>query len=573
MKQRSGSPWRSRGPDPFTLHASLWIVDRLRTPIRWLGIEFPIFRLVLEQRLRMESPAQSIRAAGGARAGAAGSIGLGEALTMGWILLMGLVPGVFALVTRDPLLWMLSGQTLWIFTLALLTVMHFANVLVDPTDVGVLASRPVDGRTLFATRIAHVLAPVLVYAGCAALVPVFFGLFVLPPLVVLVAYPLATLSSAAFVIGGVTLAIAVALRVVGPARFQRVVFWGQVGGAMLLMIGSQIAPRLMSQFELLEFLEGRPWLGFLFPPLAEYGFYRLLSGAGERYDLVFAALVVTLPIGIGVLAMLFVSRSFVAALADSGTLVTARTRGFEPSFFARLGPRVCSTGEACAAYGLALALSRRDRLFLRSVLPMLGMVTAMAVVMMVPRGADEVDMEWASAGIYFVLMLGATTFEMSRLSEHPEARVWRRTLPVASEQALMEGSAKALLCGTLFPLLLVISAAMVALLGPDALGDVALALPLAAAALTFTARAFLRGLPFTDGTRRQTNFDRLPRFMGLALALGLLIGVHMLVRLHPVSHGLAVVAALLLFRPGWRRLTRWRLEPGRVRLRASRRSA
>ena len=80
-------------------------------------------------------------------------------------------------------------------------------------------------------------------------------------------------------------------------------------------------------------------------------------------------------------------------------------------------------------------------------------------------------------------------------------------------------------------------------------------------------------LPFTEGARSQTHFDCLPRFMGLMLAMGLLIGAHLLVRLHFATHIFAVVAAVLLFRHGWRRLTRWRPELGRVRLRASRRSA
>ena len=174
------------------------------------------------------------------------------------------------------------GQSLWIFSLALMTSVQFARVLTDPTDVDVLASRPVDARTLFATRLAQVLAPVLVYGFCSGLPPVLVGVLIFAPLPTLIAYPVGQLCSTAFVLGGASLTLAVCLRIVGPARFLRVIFWCQVAGAMVLMASSQLLPRLLAQVDFGALLAGRPWLGFLFPPLAEHGLYRLLSGGPWR---------------------------------------------------------------------------------------------------------------------------------------------------------------------------------------------------------------------------------------------------------------------------------------------------
>jgi len=181
----------------------------------------------------------------------------------------------------------------------------------------------------------------------------------------------------------------------------------------------------------------------------------------------------------------------------------------------------------------------------------------MAIAMMMPRGDRAFDAGMASMGIYYVLMLGATTFEMSRLSEHAEARDWRRVLPVTDPAALMEGSAKALLCGTIWPLLLGVGAVFVAVVGLPALGEVALAVPMTAAAVTFAARPFLRVLPFTAGAKSSTNLDRLPRFIVLVLAMGFLIGLHGVARMHPASNALAALGALVLLWFGWRRLARW----------------
>jgi len=543
------TPWRPERERSFALRSSLWLVDRLRAPIAWLGVDYALFRLILEQRFRART------------AGAPGPVGTGTALAMLFLALAGLGPGFLALVTRQPLWWMLAGQALWIFTLALLTATHFASVLVDPTDVGVLASRPVDDRTLFATRIAHVLAEVLLLAAASALFPTLLALFVFPPLAVLVAYPLATLCSALGVLGAMTLVIAVALRLAGPGRFQRVVFWGQIGGGMLLIVLPQFVPRLLAGVDLAGFLESRRWLAFVLPPLAELSLYRLLAGTGDRLDVLLAALVLILPLGLGAWTLRAASRSYVAALGDPGTLLVVRARGFAQGFFARLGKRLCSTHEARAAYGLALALSRRDKLFLRSILPMMGMIVVMVLGMAVPRHGRGIDTDMAGVGPYYVLMLGSTTFELSRLSEHAPASEWRRILPVASMSALLEGSAKALLCGTLLPLLVLLAAALVAVVGPLGLPDVALGVPLCAAALTFAAKPFLRTLPFTQGAKSGMSFDRLPRYLAMMLAMGLLIGLHALARMHWLSSSLAALAAVLLFLRGWRGLRHWPARP------------
>ena len=48
----------------------------------------------------------------------------------------------------------MSGLALGLFGLQL--VLFYGGMLLDPTDVAVLHSRPVSDRTLFATRLAHV---------------------------------------------------------------------------------------------------------------------------------------------------------------------------------------------------------------------------------------------------------------------------------------------------------------------------------------------------------------------------------------------------------------------------------
>ena len=146
---------------------------------------------------------------------------------------------------------------------------------------------------------------------------------------------------------------------------------------------------------------------------------------------------------------------------------------------------------------------------------------------------------------------------MSRFSEFAKARLWRKNLPVLSTESLMEGAAKALLCGAVYPLMLLIAAVLLAVVGPPALGHMALALPLTAAALTGAAGVFMRTLPFTVGSQRSSSFDLLPRFMGAMLLMSVLAGGHALVLQHWLSHTVAIVLTLGLLRRGWRGLSHW----------------
>lgn len=544
MSGAFSSPRKKRSGDSLTLSVSLWIVDRFRPLIRAFGIDYPRLRLVLENRLRIENAVNF----GG------GKIGAG----MVWICLgtlcSGIVPGVAAIAAHDPVLWMGLGQGLWMVIVGLLTLNHFGNVLIDNTDVGVLAPLPVDDRTVLASRLAHVLLELGLLAVCAMFFPTLLGCFAFSPPAVIAIYPLSTLLSMFLVLGSITLCYAILLRWLGPARFQRATLWTQIGGATLLILAIQIGPRLVPWDMIGHAFQSSPALKFLVPPLHYEALFRVVQGGGGGVDLALAAAAAVIPLLFAWLTFRLASRHFVAALADSGAIVRAANDRFRSGWLARLGPWICSTGGARAAYGFTLAMSRREKTFLRGTLPQAATFFAMSFGVMLTKrghGARSFDLGYAPFALYYFTMLSVVVYELSRMSEHAQARWWFDALPVADVRELMEGSAKALVCGMILPIVAVAAVLILAVAGVSSLLDVVEATLGLFAITTLQARWFFDSLPFTHSPVRTASGDRIVKIIGSLAVAGAFAGAHAASRVHWIAQIAVIVVFVVLAWVGW----------------------
>ncbi|MCC7014660.1 MAG: hypothetical protein IT454_19015 [Planctomycetes bacterium] len=545
-----GNPWSSRKSSSFLVNATLWAADRSRRWIELAGIDFAVFRVVLEQRVRMGTEAKF-----GGQPGAM-TVGLGMILVGFALVMAGLGSGVAALVTRQPTLWMWIGQGAWIFMLTSLCVNYFANVLLDPSDIGVLASRPVGDRTIVGSRFAEVLLPTALLALCAASAPTVFGAFTLHPLGALVAFPLATLSSGLVVLAGMTLVVALALRVVGPVRFQRVMFWLQLAAAISIGAGPQLANRVIPMGTLTEAYSTHPWLAWVNPIEHHLALYALLGGDFESRTLTLAALVFVLPVALGGLAFALLRQDFIAALADRGELVRSARRGFRPSLFARVGSVVCRSKAARAVFGFTLALTRRERPYLRTVVPMAATTLVMAVVLTRPRASGTAAPMLVAGCLYYLAILPTFVYGVARVSEHAEARWWFDALPFSEPSAALEGGAKAILCGTLLPIAAFACVAASSCFESLAWRDGLLVFVALAALDCVSARFFMRKIPFSTAPSLQIHYRDLVTTFAILAVIGLLVFVHWLSTLHFAVWAAALALYAVAFALGWRALAR-----------------
>jgi len=551
--------WRSRAEGSLLLGFVTWTTDRLRRPIELAGVDFPALREILRTKFLIQLRASRT---GGPMA----DVVLVLTLLAAWF--MGILAGIAAIVEDVPAeAWIGVSQLALAFFLLIALAGQYASLLVDATDIRVLAPHPVSDRTLFAARLAHVFVFTGMMGGCFSFGSVMLGAFTRPPLAVLIGFPLICLLTTCLVTGGVSFFFALVLRLFGPTQFQRIALWvqivvgaGAIGGPNLLM---RVLPWRRWLGPLIEDGAGLPVLRWL-PPLSSMGLYQLLAGEWSAYELGRAALAIALPVlAVGV-TLAFASRHFIAGLAGTLELGGTPRRGWRPGPFSRLGRRLATSGAERAGYDLAVNLSRREPNFLRAVLPLLIGFEAMIVGSLLGfRLRPDVMPTLLTPICFFILLLQVPILlEAGQFSENHEARWLVRAAPVRDFDPVLRGGIRGLLFGMLAPAVGVVLALVLLLSGPRQLPSALLAIEMLGIVSFRSASAYRIGVPFTRSpSARQSDTRNVGRNFLLMFGVGLLTGVHVLLTLHWLSTILAAAVGLPLLVRAYRSLDRARVPP------------
>lgn len=543
----NGSPWKRRERLPLLAQVSLRVARALRAPLIALGVEHDKFLAILSNRLWLETnPLEKSSGGFGAPAAALALSGV-------FISLSGLIPGVVALATRDVRLWLSVGLGLWGYLALLLTLGHFATLLVDSADIAVLAGLPVRDRTVLAARIAHIAIYALVLTVCAALLPIALACIVFPAWAVLIVYPLGAVMVTVLVIASVAVLFGACLRLFGVARFERATLWLQVSGSALPLLVTQGAIPWLRRNETAELWLANDGVRALLPPLQFEALFRALTGAGERADLWIAAAGIALPFAVLALALALVRGRYVAALLDKGAS-GASGSGFQASWLQRLGLARCSDSTARAVYGWTWALVRRERSFVRGVAPQSMLFVTMTVmfVLLPSRDAGAFDPSLAPFALYSFSAVMATACIAAEMSENSAASPALSSLPFSAPRSVLEGVAKALIVGVGAPLIVGAGLLVAVLVGPSGWLEIALACCATLWFATVLARRMIRDIPFRRAPAAMPHADQMAWLIGVMLPMGLLMGLHALLRLHP----LAAAAGAAFF--AWRVRAAWR---------------
>jgi hypothetical protein len=546
LNKSSNPRWISRKGSKPHIAVVLWICDRLRPLLSAARVDYPRFRAMLANRLELET-------LGSTKLGAVTGV-VGGALLM---CPLGLVFGLIGIATHEPLYWLAAGQTMWLFFITMVLLNLSGDLLLDTTDIAVVAHLPVTDRTVLAARLAHAFTTIGMLGVFFAFFPTILGCAAFPPLLAVMVYPLATLLTSLTALGGVALLHATVLRTFGVTRFQRASLWVQIGTVTLLMTISQLASRVPWLYEsAVAFVREHRTLDLLLPPMHFDGLWRVLEGSTSPPEYLLAAFAFALPLTLITLALRLVARRFVAALGEPVVNSSKSAPNWRQSPLARLGAWVTTSHQARASYGVALALSRRERTFLRGTWPQIGMFTAMGCGMAFGRGGPSrvTLIAFAPLALYWVAMVAFGAFDLGRYSEHANASWIFDALPAPRRASLVEGGLKALLCGTVLPVLLVLAIATTVIGGRSTLLDGVIALEATVLISLCTASFYSRDIAFTLPVRPGARLTRVVLMFAVMLASAALCGLHLLVHMSSIAQLAAIVvyAALLVWR--WRAL-------------------
>ena len=543
-RAKPGDPWRTREDSSLFLGTVLWLANRLRRPLTALGVDYPIFRDVLRTRVLIDLRGQ-----------------VGSAMGVAGIALLVMITGLLGLLTGSSAVngsqstWLVVSQSALLGLLAFYLTQSLAGMLVDPEDVRTLAPHPVPDRTLFAVRLVQVFAYLALLATSFTAGNLMVAVFLQPPAVTLLAFPLLSLASTLTALGLVALAFSVLLRIAGPVHFQRITLWAQIGGAVLVTAGLQAAPQILPR-EMVKTLVAHPVTSFVWPPLQFARVGDLAAGEWSRAGWIALAYTVAVPALAFLFTLRLASRSYIAGLAGTFEPGSRGPRTWPRGIASLLASLFRLSREQRAAFEFTAALSRRESHVLRTVLPQAISFQAMALAMGLSLSRHDGSSSFYlsySSGMLAVLL--PNLLEGCQGSSTPEARWLFLASPVESEAELVRGGAKSLLAVWYGSFLALVAVLQLCVVGPDEVLGVLLALEMSAiVALAYT-RVWSLGVPFTRAPKKQ-SMDNLGLVMTMMLALGVLGGLHWALSRFAVVQAAAVIVLAVPVVLLWRSLDR-----------------
>lgn len=562
VKARVDKRWRSRSDSSLFLATVLWVVDKLRRPLIWAGIDFGVFREVLRTKFLIE-----LRTGPMGISPNLGNMDFALALTILAFAMLGLLAGLGGVLLPDsPMIWAGGSIAVLMGLLAAMLLTHHVSILVDATDIEVISPHPVPDATLFATRLAHLFVYVGVLSSVYVAAAMLLAVFRQPPLAVLCVYPLACMLAALLVVGATALLFTVILRVFGAAMYQRLALWLQIGVTSFMLAGGQIVPRLRFMEGHVEALASDPRVHAVLPPVHFAGLYMLATGEFTTRNLVYAALALTLPFVALWTTLRLASRHFVAGLSGQVELGPTPKRGFRLGLVSRLGQRLTSSRAERAGFDFACAMATREALFLKMALPQVIGFQVMALAMAWNFSRDDGfgDKIAVPLVMAFLLMGLPQVVAAAGGSKDGSARWLFCASPLETVDEAFRGATKGLVClGVVLPMIVSATVLLLIFGFGHALG-ILLAFELTlVAALYFTPGLSLY-LPFTFtvGARGRKAPDVRPNFLivfGLIFAIFGLVLVHVLVTLHVAVTAIAVLALVPLVVSRFRALAKLRL--------------
>ena len=560
-RSRHPSTW-GRDPlgdeDPRYVDLLVGATRPFRALYRWLGVDYVSMGHLLRAKLLLEHRRRKRRDGSPGLAGRTGLI-----LMLLLYVVLGSLLGTSAFVIEDPGMFLTIAASAALFFLVLPILLDFSSVLLDTTDVALLAPLPVADRLVVAVRVTHISLYVSSMAASLGLGPLILGTIayrsvLYPPILLLGLFQMAVLALSAVVV-----LYLVALKSLDLSRFRDAMIYLQTGAFLLFYAVTQLGPQLSVRLGLDEWLMDHPLILCAWPPASVGALGRLGLGSGGSFDgwvllSGWAATAATVILGALLARRGFVTRLATMEAAGGSPRGRPRRRGIT----GRLGAHLAGGGLERAGWDFFIHLSASERIFKLRVMP-LGVLAVMPLFMITIRSTDAGMGPLLALLVYLPyvpLLIVPSIWETGRFSEKWGASVVLDILSGEERQRFVRGALRAVYVRFLvLPVLLIVSIAAWLIDRGDLVG-LLLSTAVALAGGAWALPRFGGFVPFTakfGASDAQSN--TVVVILGGVVTVALGVVQWGLGRIPFVLPVLAVLAVALIL-PAWRRL-------GRVKLR------
>jgi hypothetical protein len=417
-------------------------------------------------------------------------------------------------------------------------ISDFSAVLLDVRDKNIIASKPVNSKTLSMAKIIHVLTYMFLItislsgAGLlAALIRhgiLFFAIFLLEIILMDL-----------FIVVLTTLLYMIILKFFDGEKLKDVINYFQIVLSITITIGYQLLGRLFSLVHLKMVFSPKWWQYFIIPIWFGSPFELILHSNHNIYFIIFSILAVLVPI-ISIIIYIKLIPAFERNLQKlNNNSVKTKKRNIE--FSGGLLKIICSNREERIFFKFASNIMKNEREFKLKVYPSLGFALIFPFIFIFNElkdlGWNGVASSKMYLNIYFCALLIPTMVMMMKYSVKYKGAWVYKAIPIESVAAIFRGTLKAFIVRLVSPVYIVECIIFMFIFGVRIFPDL---IAVFLIILFFTVICFMtmkKSLPFSQNfgiTGQSEGFI----VITLMFLLGVMAGIHYACTL--VSYGVYV---------------------------------
>lgn len=533
---------------------TLRVLDRLAGLFERMGVDYAVMRRILQVKLTMDARRVPILS-GKSKNQQDTPDESNQFLRSLWLYVLFGGFSSMLLLAGDNYMF----QTSLLFGIMMFMIMtsmisDFSTVLLDIRDRNILATKPVNRRTIAMAKTIHIFAYLFFITGAIAMIPLAVGL-VKHGILFLLIFLLELILMNLLIVVLTALLYLTVLRLFDGEKLKDIINYVQIGLTVAITIGYQVLIRLFD-FTAMDIVFKPAWWQVLLPPAWAGAAFQVLLRPGTATDafIGLAALSVVVPLVafFAYLKLMPALERNLQKLSEPDSRSGSKGRGLVH----RMANLTGSTSQERAFFRFAWTMMGTERDFKLKVYPTLGFSLIFPFIFLFSGG-----FRWDSIGkggsrayllIYFSGLMLPTIIKMLGYSSQYKAAWIYHTAPLENMNPVHKGTLLACLIRLMLPLFILEATVFVVLYGAGIVPD----LIIVGVALQFYAIiSFLimsKRLPFSapfESMQQQSDYLRI---LGLMLFLGVLALLHLAALLVPyggIIYGVLLIAGTWA---GWR---------------------
>lgn len=379
---------------------------------------------------------------------------------------LGIFISAFSFILNSLILSMIFIHSYLLFMMAMTLITDFSSVLLDTADNQLLLPRPVSSRTLFMSRVVHILVYLSQFFLALTIAPILFT-FVKYGVVAGLVTIITLLLTVAFAIFLTCMLYALVLRFGNEQKIKDIVGYFQIVMTVLFAVGYQIIPQLVD-FDNLNLSFELHWYSYLLPPI--WMAVTVEAFQKSNFDsihllMIFCAVVI--PVFTVWFMVKFVTPSFSHKLGmlgtNNGSTKPVTTKGKRRTLSNRLASIFCVSKPETAGFEKTWKITSRDKSFKIQFYPSLAYLLVFVFIFIFKTGRNF-SQTWDSLSgtkmylwfVYLPLMGVSSSLHISYYYENFQAAWIYQSAPLNKPGHVISGAVKSLFIKFFIPVYLVL---------------------------------------------------------------------------------------------------------------------